>query len=56
MKENEWLRLLTCVTGLVSQELLLQNEYLAVGEQDPAGTSSGALVHVGACCPQFCPM
>jgi homeodomain-containing protein len=29
MKENKWLRLLTYVTGLVNQELLLQNEYLA---------------------------
>jgi len=29
MRENKWLRLLTYVTGLVNQELLLQNEYLA---------------------------
>jgi transposase InsO family protein len=29
MKENKWLRLVTYVTGLVNQELLLQNEYLA---------------------------
>ena len=29
MKDNKWLRLLTYVTGLVNQELLLQNEYLA---------------------------
>jgi putative transposase len=29
MKDNNWLRLLTYVTGLVSQELLVQNEYLA---------------------------
>jgi len=29
MKNNKWLRLLTYVTGLVNQELLLQNEYLA---------------------------
>jgi len=29
MKHNKWLRLLTYVTGLVNQELLLQNEYLA---------------------------
>jgi putative transposase len=28
MKDNKWLRLLTYVTGLVNQELLLQNEYL----------------------------
>jgi len=29
MKDNKWLRLLIYVTGLVNQELLLQNEYLA---------------------------
>ena len=29
MKENHWARLLAYVTGLVNQELLLQNEYLA---------------------------
>jgi len=29
MKDSKWLRLLTYVTGLVNQELLLQNEYLA---------------------------
>jgi hypothetical protein len=29
MKDNKWLRLLTYVTGLVNQELLLQNEDLA---------------------------
>jgi transposase InsO family protein len=29
MKDNKWLRQLTYVTGLVNQELLLQNEYLA---------------------------
>jgi len=29
MKDNKWLRLLKYVTGLVNQELLLQNEYLA---------------------------
>ena len=29
MKDNKWLRLLAYVTGLVNQELLLQNEYLA---------------------------
>jgi len=29
MKDNKWVRLLTYVTGLVNQELLLQNEYLA---------------------------
>ena len=29
MKENKWIRLLAYVTGLVNQELLNQNEYLA---------------------------
>ena len=29
MKETPWVRLLAYVTGLVNQELLLQNEYLA---------------------------
>ena len=29
MKDNTWVRLLTYVTGLVNQQLLLQNEYLA---------------------------
>jgi putative transposase len=29
MKDNKWFRLLAYVTGLVNQELLLQNEYLA---------------------------
>jgi hypothetical protein len=29
MKDNKWVRVLTYVTGLVNQEVLLQNEYLA---------------------------
>ena len=29
MRKNNWARLLAYVTGLVNQELLLQNEYLA---------------------------
>jgi putative transposase len=29
MKTNEWARLLAYVTGLVNQQVLLQNEYLA---------------------------
>ena len=33
MKENKWVRLLAYVTGLVNQELLLQNEYLAAENQ-----------------------
>src|ERR1700733_9398797 len=28
MKDNKWARLLAYVTGLVNQQLLLQNEYL----------------------------
>jgi len=30
MKENKWVRLLAYITGLVNQELLLQNEYLVM--------------------------
>ena len=30
MKENPWGRLLAYVTGLINQELLFKNEYLAV--------------------------
>src|ERR671915_287482 len=33
MKEKNWTRLLAYVTGLVNQELLLQNEYLAAENQ-----------------------
>ena len=29
MKENPWARLLAYVTGLINQEILLKNEYLA---------------------------
>jgi hypothetical protein len=29
MRDNQWIRLLAYATGLVNQELLLQNEYLA---------------------------
>ena len=29
MKKNKWIRLLAYVTGLVNQDLLLQNDYLA---------------------------
>jgi hypothetical protein len=29
MRDNHWIRLLAYATGLVNQELLLQNEYLA---------------------------
>jgi hypothetical protein len=33
MKENHWTRLLAYVTGLINQELLLKNEYLAAGNR-----------------------
>src|SRR4030095_15625154 len=33
MKDNNWARLLAYVTGLVNQELLIQNEYLAAENQ-----------------------
>ena len=29
MKDNKWARLLAYITGMVNQEMLLQNEYLA---------------------------
>jgi hypothetical protein len=38
MKEKKWIRLLAYVTGLVNQELLLKNEYLAAENPDFAGT------------------
>jgi hypothetical protein len=37
MKENPWARLLAYVTGLVNQELLLKNEYLANALRRAAG-------------------
>jgi hypothetical protein len=43
MKGNQWARLMAYVTGLVNQELLLQNEYLAAENRillAPAGTAS----------------
>ncbi len=33
MRDNKWVRLLTYVTGLVNQRLLLQNEYLAAANR-----------------------
>ena len=33
MKQNKWMRLVAYVTGMVNQELLLQNEYLGVGNR-----------------------
>jgi len=29
MRDNKWVQLLACVTGLVNQRLIPQNEYLA---------------------------
>jgi hypothetical protein len=47
MKDNnKCLRLLTYVTGLVNQELLLQNEYLAAEKPDLAGTPTSATASV----------
>ena len=42
MKDNRWARLLAYVTGLVKQELLLQNEYLG-GESDFASALACAI-------------
>jgi hypothetical protein len=42
MKQNSWVRLLTCITGLVNQEQLLQNEYLAPKKSHPAGAVASA--------------
>ena len=38
MNGNQWARLLAYVTGLVNQELLLQNEYLAAENRISAHT------------------
>ena len=46
MKHNKWLRLLTYVTGLVNQELLLQNEYLAAENRILLGAPAGAIASV----------
>ena len=46
MKDNKWLRLLTYVTGLVNQELLLQNEYLAAENRILRGTPARATASV----------
>jgi putative transposase len=37
MRNKKWVRLLAYVTGSVSQELLLQNEYLAAGNHNLRG-------------------
>src|SRR5215467_2635494 len=45
MKENPWARLLAYVTGLINQELLLKNEYLAAENRilRPLASSSAAI-------------
>jgi hypothetical protein len=57
MKENKWVRLLAYVTGLVNQELLLQNEYLAAENQMESclimsGLKKGMVVPVVESCPE----
>jgi hypothetical protein len=42
MKENPWARLLAYVTGLINQELLLKNEYLAAENRILRDTSASA--------------
>jgi hypothetical protein len=46
MKENPWARLLAYVTGLINQELLFKNEYLAGREPDFEGTPAGPPVAI----------
>src|SRR5215471_9326868 len=43
MNGNQWARLLAYVTGLVNQELLLQNEYLAAENRVLRGRLSARL-------------
>ena len=47
MHGNQWARRLAYVTGLVNQELLLQNEYLAA-ESPSAPASTATPVESGA--------
>lgn len=54
-KEYNWARLLAYVTGLVNQELLLQNEYLAAENRILRGlwsakTLSGAVPAIRSAC------
>jgi hypothetical protein len=64
MKENPWARLLAYVTGLINQELLLKNEYLAAENRilrahlparprlsDPEGATLAASAWGGRRCP-----
>jgi hypothetical protein len=47
MRDNPWARLLTYVTGLVNQELFLQNEYLAAGAQPESKRIRGKVGALG---------
>jgi hypothetical protein len=46
MKENPLARLLAYVTGLINQELLLKNEYLAADGRIFAGTPASPLAPI----------
>ena len=48
MNGNHWARLLAYVTGLVNQELLLQNEYLAAENRILRGAPARTAVPVGS--------
>jgi len=37
MRDHKWARLLAYITGLVNQQLLLQNEYLIAENRIPSG-------------------
>jgi hypothetical protein len=44
MKDNKWLRLLSYVTGLINQEVFLQNEYWPPKTRSCAHTCQPACV------------
>jgi hypothetical protein len=46
MKNTQWARLLAQVTGMVNQQLLLQNEYLAAENRMHMGTGVGAAIRL----------
>jgi hypothetical protein len=48
MNGNQWARLLAYVTGLVNQELLLQNEYLASENRILLGAPASTAAPVGS--------
>ena len=47
-KGNDWARLLAYVTGLVNQQLLLQNEYLVAENRILRNSSNVAIAPVGS--------